>query len=78
MFAAWGVASILMMMSGRYLKQFWRWRIIIHGVIGTIILYLTIIGLIWARSEVGNTWKWYWIHMSYSIPLTFLLFFLVF
>jgi hypothetical protein len=78
MFAAWTVAAIIQMFSGRYLKLYWRWRIFIHGVIGLIVLYLTIMGLIWARRGVDHKWKFKWLHMAYSIPVVFLLFFLVF
>jgi hypothetical protein len=54
MWVAWGLFGFLQMASNRYLKPFWRVRMWLHRIFGTIILILTI-----AMSILGikqNNW----------------------
>ena len=42
MWAAWGLLGLLQLASGRYLKCFWKFRLWIHRIVGTLILIATI------------------------------------
>lgn len=51
MYVTWGLLSFLMIVTGRYMKQFYRIRIILHAVLGTLILGLTIFFIIYLYND---------------------------
>ena len=43
LYVAWTLLSYMMLITGRYMKYFYLWRMILHTALGVIILILTII-----------------------------------
>ena len=53
LYVAWTLLSYLMLITGRYMKVFYWWRMILHTILGIVILILTIIFVSMADG-VGN------------------------
>ena len=53
MWIAWGLIPILQVISNRYLRYYWRWRLKLHVITGTISLVLTIVALIMIMNLLG-------------------------
>ena len=55
---AWTYLAMIEMWTGRFLRHWWKYRHIIHSVVGTIILILTLIG--WILVMNNSNWKTSW------------------
>lgn len=54
MYSIWGCLSFFMLITGRHLRQFYKFRAIVHGVCGTLILALTILSISFAEKGSFN------------------------
>jgi len=55
LYVAWTLLSYMMLITGRYMKYFYLWRMILHTALGVIILILTIIFVSMAGENEGKS-----------------------
>ena len=58
MWITWTLISLTQLCTNRYLKHFWRWRQTVHSILGTVSLFTTFIGLMFALSYYDYNVVW--------------------
>ena len=55
LYVAWTLLSYMMLITGRYMKIFYWWRMILHTLLGFVILILTIIFVSMGEGEAKSS-----------------------
>ena len=71
---AWTYLALVEMYTGRYLRHWWKYRHLIHSVVGTLVLALTLAGWIIMMNVQGWTCSWDNLHVVSGNISTFLIF----